>query len=344
MIFTEDAKKAVVLLRQAVPKMIKHDIVPNPFNFTLWYSYYSRQFPELNRELDYLIDRFNTCPPEMSETLLLKYIIQKDEKEDKEQINRDFFQQAIDTLVENLSESIDQTAKQSNDFSSALSENIVSLASCELVNDQSQLLNELSENANALCRINDSFQGEMLTAQSEINSLKAQLQESKEQANTDSLTGLSNRRVFESIYDKFTENDQQPEISLIMMDIDKFKVFNDTHGHLMGDQVLKFVGSLLKSECPEPLVPVRFGGEEFALLCPSIDMSQALKIAEKIRVKLEKISLSNKRTGERLPPVTASFGVSVSKGTELLNSLVERADKALYMAKDSGRNCVQSFA
>ncbi|MEH6444381.1 MAG: diguanylate cyclase [Oceanospirillaceae bacterium] len=341
MIFTEDANKAAVLLRKAVPKMIKHDIVPNPFNYTLWYSYYSQQFPELNTELDYVIDRFSTCPPEMSESLLLKYIIQKDETEEK---NRDIFQQAIDSLVDGLSESIDQTAKQSNDFSSALSENIVSLGSCELGNDQSQLLNELSENANALCKINDSFQGEMLTAQSEINSLKAQLQESKVQANTDSLTGLSNRRVFESIYDKFTENNQQPEISLIMMDIDKFKVFNDTHGHLMGDQVLKFVGSLLKAECPEPLVPVRFGGEEFALLCPRVDMSQAMKIAEKLRVKLAKISLSNKRTGERLPPVTASFGVSVSKGVELLHHLVERADKALYMAKDNGRNCVQSLA
>ena len=341
MIFKEDANEAAVYLRQAVPKMIKHNIVPNPFNFTLWYSYYSKQFPELNNELDYIIGRFETCPPEMSESLLLKYIIQKDEKEEQE---RDTFQKAIDVLVDSLSESIGQTAKQSNDFSSAISGNIVSLAGCELAEDQSALLSELSENANSLCRINDNFQGEMNAAQSEINSLKKQLAESRQQANTDALTGLSNRREFETIYHNFIEENKQQEISLIMIDIDKFKVFNDTHGHLMGDQVLKFVGQLLKSECQKPLVPVRFGGEEFALLCPRMDISKAVKIAEKLRGKLSSIALSNKRTGEKLPPVTASFGVSMSKGAELLYHLVERADKALYMAKNNGRNCVQSLS
>lgn len=341
MIFKEDANEAAVYLRKAVPKMIKHNIVPNPFNFTLWYSYYSKQFPELNYELDHIIGRYDTCPPEMSESLLLKYIIQKDEKQEQD---RDTFQKAIDVLVENLSESIDQTAKQSNDFSSAISENIVSLAGCELAGEQAALLSELSDNANALCRINDSFQGEVNAAQSEINSLKKQLAVSRLQANTDALTGLSNRREFESIYHDFIEENQQQEIALIMIDIDKFKVFNDTHGHLMGDQVLKFVGQLLKTECQKPLVPVRFGGEEFALLCPRMDISKAMQIAEKLRGKLSSIALSNKRTGEKLPPVTASFGVSMSKGAELLSHLVERADKALYMAKNNGRNCVQSFS
>lgn len=341
MIFKEDANEAAVYLRQAVPKMIKHDIVPNPFNFTLWYSYYSKQFPELNSELDHIIERFATCPPEMSESLLLKYIIKKDEKGEQE---RDTFQKAIDLLVENLSESIGQTAQQSKDFSTAISDNIVGLANLELEEEQAALLSELSDNANALCSINDSFQKDMSAAQSEIESLKRQLEESKQQANTDALTGLSNRREFEAIYHDFIEENQQQEISLIMMDIDKFKVFNDTHGHIMGDQVLKFVGQLLKTECQKPIVPVRFGGEEFALLCPKIDLTKAVEIAEKLRGKLSNISLSNKRTGEKLPPVTASFGVSMSKGAELLYHLVERADKALYMAKSNGRNRVQSIS
>jgi len=155
------------------------------------------------------------------------------------------------------------------------------------------------------------------------------------------LTGLNNRRFFESIYNQFIEKDGGAEASLVMMDIDKFKVFNDTHGHLMGDQVLKLVGKLLKTECKEPIVPVRFGGEEFALLCLGVDLKKANEIAEKLRVKLSRIALSNKRTGEKISPVTASFGVAFTKNLELLSELIERADKALYQAKENGRNCVQ---
>ena len=86
------------------------------------------------------------------------------------------------------------------------------------------------------------------------------------------------------------------------MDIDKFKVFNDIHGHLVGDQILKFVGKLLKTECEEPVIPVRLGGEEFVLLCQHFNIEQAYEVAENIREKLASSLFSSKCTGQRLPP------------------------------------------
>ncbi len=338
MIFTENSKEAVVFLRQAVPKMMEHNIVPNPFNFTLWYSYFSKQFPLLNQELDYIIDRFNTCPPDMSEKLFLKHIIKIDENTEDVQ---KAYQQGIVNLVEDLSESIDVTIQESYQISSALNENIVQLEDCSVSDTVQSVLGNLSRNATSLCAVTDTLQSKMVAAQAEIDSLKKELETSKEQANTDSLTGLSNRRVFEAIYNKVVAVNNGRDISLIMMDIDKFKLFNDNYGHLMGDQVLKLVGQLLKEECAAPLVPIRFGGEEFALFCPEYSIKDAHDIAETIRIKLSRIVLSNKRTGEKLPPVTASFGVTVSDGTELLYAVIERADKALYLAKESGRNRVQ---
>ncbi len=338
MIFTENSKEAVVFLRQAVPKMMEHNIVPNPFNFTLWYGYFSKQFPLLNQELDYIIDRFNTCPPDMSEKLFLKHIIKIDENTEDVQ---KAYQQGIVNLVEDLSESIDVTIQESYQISSALNENIVQLEDCSVSDTVQSVLGNLSRNATSLCAVTDTLQSKMVAAQAEIDSLKKELETSKEQANTDSLTGLSNRRVFEAIYNKVVAVNNGRDISLIMMDIDKFKLFNDNYGHLMGDQVLKLVGQLLKEECVAPLVPIRFGGEEFALFCPEYSIKDAHDIAETIRIKLSRIVLSNKRTGEKLPPVTASFGVTVSDGTELLYAVIERADKALYLAKESGRNRVQ---
>ncbi|NRA19338.1 MAG: GGDEF domain-containing protein [Oceanospirillaceae bacterium] len=337
MIFSENSDQAVVYLRKAVPKMMQHNIIPNPFNFTLWYAYYSKRFPNLNDELDSVIDDFGTCPANISEKLFLKYIIDSDAEIDS---IKELFQQSVVNIVDNLAESIDQTSRQSQNFSAALNQSIVSLADSELGPEVSGLLNKISASASGLCDLNTAFQGEMSEAQQEIQSLKKQLVESQLQANTDSLTGLNNRRVFDALFRQLLEADNQSEISLIMMDIDKFKVFNDTHGHLMGDQVLKFVGKLLKAECPAPIVPVRFGGEEFALLCPGMDLDKTREVAEDLRTKLSRIGLSNKRTGEKLPPVTASFGISISRSNEMLHHLIERADQALYTAKENGRNRV----
>jgi len=337
MIFTENSDQAAVLLRKAVPKMIKHKIVPNPFNFTLWYAYYSNHFPGLNDELDFLVEKEGTCPADESEKLFLKHIIKNDEEFDSV---KEIFHQGISDIVAELSESIDATVKQGSGISNALLGNVNSLAEFEKDESFSHLIDELSGNANALCAINDSFQSNIAEAQKEITSLREQLKEKELQANTDALTGLSNRRLFEKAYGNLVKQDPSMGIALIMIDIDKFKLFNDNHGHLMGDQVLKLVGRLMKSQCPAPLLPVRYGGEEFALLCPGIDANEAGEIAEGLREKLHSVSLSNKRTGKKLPPVTASFGVSVCRG-EGLNQLIEKADAALYMAKEKGRNRVQ---
>jgi len=336
--FSENSSQAANYLRQAVPKMVKHNIVPNPLNYTLWYSYYSSAFPLLNKELEHIIERYDTCPPELSESLFLQHMTSL-ETRDKTQIED--FQQALFSMVSNLSQSLDKTAHDTRCHAIALTSNIESLYKKNVDSDSKALLNELSDNSQAICNANDRFKKELESAQAEINVLRQELENSKKDASTDQLTGLYNRRVLETIYQQQSLVSEDQELSIIMMDIDRFKVFNDTHGHLMGDQILKVVGALLKRECVKPIVPGRFGGEEFALVCPSLDMKQAKQLAEKIRLKLESISFSNKRTGEKIPPVTASFGVAMRQGTEVLNDFIERADNALYQAKRNGRNQVQ---
>jgi diguanylate cyclase len=237
---------------------------------------------------------------------------------------------------------MDHTAQQTNSYSQALMENLTELGIHGVDNAIAPVLNKLNANASAICIANKEFQGQLSAAQSEINSLKAALEDSKKEANTDPLTGLYNRRVFEAIYNQFVDDkNNQDDITLIMMDVDKFKVFNDTHGHLMGDQILKFIGQLLKKECKDPVVPVRLGGEEFALLCPRFKLDQAQSVAENIRIKLASVPFSNKRTGERIPPVTASFGVAQKRAEDSLTNIIERADQALYVAKGAGRNQVK---
>ncbi|MCF2948297.1 GGDEF domain-containing protein [Paraglaciecola aquimarina] len=340
MIFSENSSQAADYLRQAVPTMMKHNIVPDPLNYTLWYSYYSKSFPQLNKELEQVIERYQTCPPAIAQTLFIQHISQIDKENDEKEL--DTFQKAILKLVDNLSDSLDITAKQTDGFSKALIENVNTIETLEVNEDVSAVLNALNENASAICNANQEFQGQLSSAQSEINSLKNELEKSKREANTDPLTGLCNRRVLESVYHSFID-DEGEQLALIIMDIDKFKNFNDTHGHVLGDQILKFVGQLLEKECDDPVIAIRLGGEEFALFCPNFSLNQAKELSEKIRLKLSSTPYTNKRTGDKINPVTASFGITQRSPTDNLISIIERADKALYKAKDSGRDRVEAI-
>lgn len=335
--FSENSSQAASYLRQAVPKMVRHNIVPNPLNYTLWYSYFSNEFPKLNKELEHVLERYDTCPTDIGEALFLEHMT-KLETQNGQQLED--FQVALTHMVSNLSESIGQSAQDTKGFAGALQSNIKKLKTQELDAKSDILLGKLSANSDAICNANEQIQQQLSHAQQEIERLKQDLEQSRQEASTDQLTGLYNRRVLESIYHQFNEQKSPDDISVILLDIDKFKVFNDTHGHLMGDQILKVVASLLKKESPADVTPVRFGGEEFALLCPKFCLDSAGDLAEKIRIKLSKMAFSNKRTNERIPPVTASFGVALRQGGEVLEEFLERADKALYSAKSNGRNQV----
>jgi diguanylate cyclase len=339
---SDNSDQAAGYLRKAVPMMVKHNIVPNPLNYTLWYSYYSNVFPLLNKELDKAVKRYGTCPPEIGESLYLHHINHLD-NDNEEQLAH--FQQNFSHLVNDLSDSLDHTAQQTNNYSHALMENVTELVTHDVDDTIAQVLDKLSANASAICSANEEFQGQLSAAQTEINKLKVELENSKREASTDPLTGLYNRRAFEAIYNQYVENNRNhDDITMIMMDVDKFKVFKDTHGHLVGDQILKFIGQLLKKECKDPVVPVRLGGEEFAVMCPGAKLQQARNIAEKIRVKLASVPFTSKRTGEKIPAVTASFGVAQKRSDDSLTNIIERADEALYAAKDAGRNQVKLAA
>ncbi len=129
-------------------------------------------------------------------------------------------------------------------------------------------------------------------------------------------------------------------LSLLMFDIDHFKSFNDSYGHLTGDQVLRLVGMSLKQTIKGQDITARYGGEEFAVVLPNTALRQALTVADHIRRAVMSKELKKKSTGEILGRVTISVGVSMLKPGDDTDSLIERADACLYAAKRAGRNRV----
>jgi diguanylate cyclase (GGDEF)-like protein len=163
----------------------------------------------------------------------------------------------------------------------------------------------------------------------------------EQMANTDKLTGAITRTAFEPTFEQqlnFAQRRQQP-LSVLLMDIDHFKVINDTHGHLLGDRVLKQITILIGSQLRKSDVICRWGGEEFLIVLPECNLSSASEIATKIRKLIEE---SLKVVDGNHIDVTASFGVAQYNNHESSENLFLRVDKALYAAKANGRNCVET--
>jgi diguanylate cyclase (GGDEF)-like protein len=153
---------------------------------------------------------------------------------------------------------------------------------------------------------------------------------------TDQLTGLVNRRrLDEDLSVQKGLNERYGDLfSIIIVDIDYFKSVNDEHGHLVGDAVLQTIARLLSEGVRKTDVVGRWGGEEFLIICPKTDLAQAMHVAENLRQKIEHHTFA--QVGQK----TASFGVSSIQIEESLESIIHRADLALYAAKESGRNTV----
>lgn len=176
----------------------------------------------------------------------------------------------------------------------------------------------------------------------EIGNLHENLEAIRAESLSDHLTTLGNRKFFDREIKSSIEEarEQNQPMSVLMIDIDHFKAFNDNYGHLTGDQVLRLVGMSLKQTVKGQDTAARYGGEEFAVILPGTSLRQAKTVGEHIRHAVMSRELKKKSTGEILGRVTVSVGIAQLHPTDDVETLIDRADNSLYAAKRSGRNCV----
>ena len=185
-------------------------------------------------------------------------------------------------------------------------------------------------------RILDIAAAEAATALARVHSLR----DAQTRASTDPLTGLPNRRYFDDYVELLGRGRRAEDaLGILMVDVDRFKVLNDRHGHAIGDVVLRAIGRTIATTVRDLDVPARFGGEEFVILLRNPSQEVALEVGERIRDAVARIDLHDIGVGT----VTVSVGASVSRSDdEAVATLVERADHALYRAKRQGRNRVEA--
>jgi diguanylate cyclase len=200
-------------------------------------------------------------------------------------------------------------------------------------NVQEAILLAMSE----MTAANERLQGELKSAEDRLQQQATQLEAQMAQARTDALTGLVNRRGFDDELSRRVAEylRYQSPVALMLADVDHFKRFNDTHGHLAGDEVLRGVARVLRDAMREVDIVCRYGGEEFAVIFPATRAADVIIATERARKAIEAAAFNFE--GRELH-VTISEGIAEALPSDNLASLIKRADEALYASKKAGRN------
>ncbi|TMO56747.1 GGDEF domain-containing protein [Pseudoalteromonas phenolica] len=341
--FNTSLSHSAQCLKQAIPLLVKYKIPVTPINYAIWYCYVLGSNVDLNTELDNILAEQGTCSASSARYLFDKYLSDKD-LELFYQLSEDF-----QGTLESVQADIDSTLASSQSFNSALllcKSNLNSLDKNDISSFDNVLsyVDKLTEESVLMQQTASSFQKKLQAAYSEISELKQALVSSQEAAITDQLTGLLNRGKFDediALHISQYINTNAISKTLIFVDIDHFKQFNDDFGHQKGDDVLKVVANKLSRHCTNKASAYRYGGEEFCILADFKSVSEALNFCQAIRKDIEKLSVKGKKTGKSIRNITASFGIAFFKEKQNLEDFISCADKALYLAKAHGRNRVE---
>ncbi len=344
------AESAVLIGEKALLEMRQRHIAPTPKNYALIYNYLSGYNTELQHALDILFK--STLDPDQ---LQMRLEMLHDTYITGSAMTQEAFSLASERLQKTVSEIHDFLTianSQTTNFSAQLGdankelnlqmERTASTGSLRMQDIQS-VVSKLIEETHAMVEENHYLSERVNSSSQELSELRKDLAHVREEAYTDPLTGAANRKSFDSrllqAAAECTENSQP--LTLLLMDVDHFKRFNDTFGHQAGDQVLRLVAQTFVKSVKGQDTAARYGGEEFAIILPNTNLANGLRVAESLRQVVATKEVVNRQTNKKLGQITISVGATEYRPGESLEDCIERADKALYQAKHNGRNRVE---
>ena len=332
----ESQEQSAEYLRLSFAMLGEFQLKPNPINFTVCYEYISSQNQALAEAFDELKKDKGNCTDNDANELFQQYIWD----DDKRAVNK--LRSELVAVIMKVFHSLGDLQSDTSGSVEKLESHLNALQSGKSIDEMEEILNKVVSETRHMTENGNSLKLVLDETRVEVDKLRNELERAKQEALTDPLTGLKNRRSFEvAIIDQINDaNDKGTDFCLLMIDIDHFKNVNDQYGHLFGDKVLISVGKILDANVKGKDTVSRFGGEEFALLLPDTRVEFAQRVAENLRHAVEKSRFRKVATGEVIDNVTISIGVSSFREKDTIESFVNRADLALYVSKDRGRNQV----
>ena len=333
----DDVRQARDFSEAALAGMIAHDVPPTPENYAVWYAYASGLLPELKRTIDILVSNQQEFSPATNAELYSRFC----------DTGRHFnllqetggrLQYAVDQAVRYLKTASGEAAA----FGKTLGQYSSEFGAIPGDEELRAVLSGLILETERMSERNRSLEERLTQSSGEIAELRQNLEVVRRESLTDALTGIPNRKFFDARLREAASDAMESgePMSLLILDIDHFKQFNDSYGHQLGDQVLRLVARTLTDSVKGRDTPARYGGEEFAIILPQTRLKDAIGLADQIRHTIMRRRIVRKNTGDDFGTITLSIGVSSYRPGEQLLQTVRRADDALYQAKRSGRNRV----
>ena len=331
--------EAYKIAKRALELMERHQVWPTALNFELWTHYVADPEGALARELTRLISLGEPMTEMVSEELAAAYL-------PKAKLNEQI-RDAGDLLskeLESVSKAIQNAQKSNAAFGKQLDGVTKDLDANADVAAIKTVVSSLAQATRRVHKENQSLESRLAESTAEVDRLREHLEQVRRDATTDGLTNLANRKAFDEELDRAcAESDESgASLCLAVLDIDHFKGFNDTWGHQTGDQVIRYVASVIGRVAAMPRFAARYGGEEFAMIFPRESSAVVASCLEEIRVEVSSRMLKRRSTNEDLGTITISSGFAERHKDETGHSLMERADAALYASKRGGRNKVSS--
>jgi diguanylate cyclase len=324
-------------LRVAVGHMGRQHAALDPANYTLWYEHAAGLNPSLSRILD---ERLSGQSP-LTDADVARLYAEHIASRDAQAVAR--IHERLAALLRETSEVISQTGTHASQFSQSLENHTQRLRRPDAADAIHAVLGELLAETQKMSSVNLTLSRQLDTRAQEVQSLTQRLERAEAEALNDPLTGLLNRRGFEHAFaDLVAQSGALQGTALLVADIDRFKDINDTHGHPVGDQVLRGVAQVLRARIKGADIAARVGGDEFAILLPNTAMQGAMALAEQIRTALLHARLRRVNSDQQIGQVTVSVGVAHMDEAGSLDRLLHSADAALYIAKREGRNRVRA--
>lgn len=334
--YRDSVEQAAEYIRLALPLMARNGIPAHPKHYAVWYNYVSGRNLALKASVDHALADEQALSSRFSDELYDTYF-----RSHQEQL-ADQMRQGLQTLLSDAVQQLVTSGGQTQHYGEFLSSYQQRLDQPLTQGELRRLVHDSLAETKTMLAANQQLTQQLRQTQQELDNLRLQLEQTRPAASNDALTGLANRTAFDLALPEAiaTAQAEQQPLALILADIDHFKHFNERHGHLMGDKLLRFIASILKDAVKGQDCVARFGGEEFAILLPNTPLRGGLAVAESLRAQVQHQRLKRTDTQQSMGGVTLSLGVACLHPQDNSDALIARAEAAMSHAKRLGRNRV----
>ncbi|HET8710448.1 MAG TPA: GGDEF domain-containing protein [Spongiibacteraceae bacterium] len=331
--FPEDMQQAIAYLKSTLPELTRLSLPPNPINYALWYVHFSGRRPDLSEAIEQVAKGAATYDDVQIKKLFEKHVCLSNNEVAAQTSAR--FHLLTTMLQEHLQLSIDSSTRLDKGIKSSRESLRAAIDSNDIEGTVRRIEAVLDEFGTA----NREFRRTLQDADTEVDRLRMEIERLQQNSTVDDLTRLYNRSTFyRELRRKIEHCRAGSNLCLVLCDLDHFKAINDRFGHLMGDRVLQRIGAVLLEKSREGTLASRYGGEEFALIVDDASLDDATMFAERLRSAIHQMRIKIRNSETVLERLTASFGVAQLREHDTAETLFERADRALYQAKQEGRN------